>query len=130
MFFLTKFIQKGTIKYQLINIFLSKIEKTEKIEDLIDIEILLRGVIRHSGDFTRYHIRLTFKEKKQLLFGECLTLRKAADKVNFVKYRKSYNNQYRKCLAIMKGVIMPDVIDRGMVTDETIDETRTPLKMD
>jgi hypothetical protein len=30
----------------------------------------------------------------------------------------------------MKGVIMPDVIDRGMVTDETIDETKTLLKMD
>jgi hypothetical protein len=27
----------------------------------------------------------------------------------------------------MKGVVMPDVIDRGMVTDETRDETRAPL---
>jgi len=25
---------------------------------------------------------------------------------------------------------MPDVIDRGMVTDETVDETKTLLKMD
>lgn len=61
--------------------FLSKIEKTHKIEDIVDIEIVLKGVVRHSGDSTRYYLRFTFKDKEKILFGECMTLRRITDKV-------------------------------------------------
>lgn len=90
--------------------FCSKIEKINKIDEIIDIEIVLRGVIRRSEDSTRYYIRIRFKENNELIFGECMSVRKASDK-------------FRKCIAILKGIVMPDIIDRGMVTDESKDET-------
>ncbi len=79
----------------------------------MDIEILLKGVIRRDGDYTKYFIRFSFKEDDKLIFGECMSLRKASDK-------------YRKCCAILKGIIIPDIIDSGMITDESVDET-SPL---
>ena len=93
--------------------FLSKIDKVYSIDELVDIEVLLKGVIRQSSDYTKYFIRFTFKNGEKLIFGECMSLRKASDK-------------YRKCCAILKGIIMPDILDRSMITDETVDET-TPL---
>jgi hypothetical protein len=79
----------------------------------VDMEILLKGVIRQGGDYTRYFIRFSFKEGDKLIFGECMTLRKASDK-------------FRKCCAILKEIIIPDIIDKGMITDESVDET-SPL---
>ncbi len=73
--------KKGIIKYELVNVFLSKIEKSFKIDEMTDMEILYKGKIRRDGDYTRYYIRLSFKENESLVFGECLTLRKAAEKV-------------------------------------------------
>ena len=64
--------------------FLSKIEKKFKLDDIIDIEIVLKGIIRRDGDYTRYHIRISFKDKETILFGECMTLRKVVDKVNYI----------------------------------------------
>jgi hypothetical protein len=93
--------------------FLSKIEKVYQIDDMCDIEILFKGILRRSGDYTRYFIRFTFRDNVTLVWGECLTLRKASDK-------------YRKCFAIIKEIIIPDIIDRSMITDESIDET-TPM---
>lgn len=107
--------KKGIVKYEKVNILKSKIAKSYKIDDLIDMEIVLKGVIRRSADHSRYFIRLKFKGEGNFLeFGECLTIRKAASK-------------FRKCVAILKGVVMPDIIDRGMVTDETIDESAPVL---
>ncbi len=57
------------------------------------MEILYKGKVRRDGDYTRYYIRLTFTGKEQLVFGECLTLRKAAEKVSF-KY--NYSNIIEK----------------------------------
>lgn len=79
----------------------------------MDIEILLKGVIRRDGDYTKYFIRFSFWEGEKLIFGECMSLRKASDK-------------YRKCCALLKGIIIPDIIDRGMITDESVDES-SPL---
>ena len=67
------------------NIFCSKIEKTFSIDEVDDLDIVLKGVKRRSGDHTRYYIRISFKDKKNLLFGECLTVRKASDKVSYSK---------------------------------------------
>jgi hypothetical protein len=63
------------------NVFLSKIEKSYPIDELDDIEVLYKGYIRRSSDSTRYFIRFTFKDKSQLVFGECMSFRKASDKV-------------------------------------------------
>ena len=79
----------------------------------MDIEILLKGVIRRDGDYTKYFIRFSFREGEKLIFGECMSLSKASDK-------------YRKCCALLKGIIIPDIIDRGMITDESVDES-SPL---
>jgi len=73
--------KKGTIKYSLINLFLSKTEKTYQIEELDKIEIVLKGAVRRSNDSTRYFIRLIFKNKEQCVFGECITFRTIAEKV-------------------------------------------------
>ena len=97
--------------------FLSKVDKVYSIDDLVDIEVLLKGVIRQSSDYTKYFIRMTFKDGEKLIFGECMSLRKASDK-------------YRKCCAILKGIIIPDIIDRGMITDETVDETAPLYELD
>jgi hypothetical protein len=43
--------------------------------------VLYKGVIRRSSDTTRYFIRFTYKDKSQLVFGECMSFRKASDKV-------------------------------------------------
>jgi hypothetical protein len=70
------------IKYELVNIFLSKVTKIYRIEDLLDMDVLYKGKIRRDGDYTRYYIRLFFKNNEELVFGECLTLRSAAEKVS------------------------------------------------
>jgi hypothetical protein len=63
------------------NIYLSKKETVYQIDSLEDIEVVLKGRIRNNGDWTRYYIRLSFIGGDQLMFGECLTFRKASEKV-------------------------------------------------
>lgn len=72
--------KKGIIKYTLFNIFLKK-EETFQLDELDDIEILLKGIKRGNNDSTKYYIRFTFKNGKQLVFGKCVTFRKVSDKV-------------------------------------------------
>jgi hypothetical protein len=100
--------KKGVIVHKLYNIFLSKVEKSYNIDDLVDIEVLYKGVVKHNSDTTRYYIRFTFKDLSRLVFGQCMSFRKASEK-------------YRKCFAIIKGIIIKDV-DRSVITDETVDE--------
>jgi hypothetical protein len=100
--------KKGIMVHKLYNIFLSKVEKSYNLDDIVDIEVLYKGVIRHNSDSTRYYIRFTFKDTTKLVFGECMTFRKASEK-------------YRRCFAIIKGIVIKD-IDRSVLTDETIDE--------
>jgi hypothetical protein len=73
--------KKGTVAHTLYNLFLSKKEKNYQIDELTDIEILLKGIERRTGDYRRYFIRLTFKNNEQCVFGECLTMRKISEKV-------------------------------------------------
>ncbi len=51
---------------------------------MTDLEILLKGIIRRNADHSRYYIRIKFNDKEELVFGECLTMRKASDKVSLV----------------------------------------------
>lgn len=78
--------KKGIISYDLINIFCSKKGKTIQIDQLTDIEILFKGRIRRSGDYTRYFIRFTFRDGEKIEFGECLTFRRISEKVKIKKF--------------------------------------------
>jgi hypothetical protein len=55
--------KKGIIKKTLLNCFLSKIEFVKYIDKLKKIEMVKKGVIRYSGDTTRYFIRYIFEDK-------------------------------------------------------------------
>ena len=66
----------------MINIFLSKESKTNDIDDLEDIEIVLKGIAKTNMDSSRYYIRFTFKDGTTYEFGESLTFRKIGRKVN------------------------------------------------
>ncbi len=76
-------LQKGIIRYSLINCYLSKKEEVYDIDDLKDVEMLLKGKVRNTGDTRRYYIRLTFKNNR-VLFGKCMTFRKVLDKVKLL----------------------------------------------
>ena len=94
----------------LINCFLSKEERAKPLSDVKDLEILRKGVIRRSYDSTNYYIRITFKDGSEMVFGESVSLLKVELK-------------YRQCVAIRKGLIIPDILTSNFVTDEVIDET-------
>ena len=94
----------------LINCFLSKEERAKPLSDVKDLEILRKGVIRRSYDSTNYYIRITFKDGSEMVFGESVSLLKVELK-------------YRQCVAIIKGLIIPDILTSNFVTDEVIDET-------
>lgn len=102
--------KKGIIKQSTINIFLSKKEKYKQLDDIKDIEILRKGIIRRGGgDTVRFYIRITFSDEDAMVFGECITL-------------NTISMKYRQCMAILKELIVPDIISGGFITDETIDE--------
>lgn len=99
------------IKVALINCFLSKEEKGKPINEIKDIEIVRKGLIARSYDSTRLYIRIIFKDDSTLEFGETLSFLKIEMK-------------YRQCVAILKGLIMPEVITDSFITDEVVDETK------
>jgi hypothetical protein len=87
----------------------------KRIEEIIDMEIVNKGVIKRGLDTTKYYIRITFNDKSKFLFG---------DSVNFYSIQEKY-----KCLAAsIKEMIIPDIITRDFVTDEIIDYTIVPPK--
>ena len=92
------------------NIFLSKREIVKRIEEIIDIEIVNKGIIKISLDTTKFYIRITFDDKTNFLFG---------DSVNFY----SIQEKFKFIVASIKEIIIPDVITRDFVTDEVIDYT-------
>ncbi len=65
-----------------INIFLSKVETTFNLDDVTDIQIVLKGVKRGNSDTSRYYIRLTFKEKNKIEFGKSTTFNSIKEKVH------------------------------------------------
>ena len=90
------------VKLAYYNIVLSKREIVKRIEEIVDIEIVNKGVIKIGLDTTKYYIRITF-----------------GDSVNFF----SIQEKYKFLIASIKEVIIPDVITRDFVTDEVIDYT-------
>ena len=98
------------VKLAYYNIVLSKREIVKRLEEIVDIEIVNKGVIKIGLDTTKYYIRITFDDKSNFLFG---------DSVNFF----SIQEKYKFLIASIKEVIIPDVITRDFVTDEVIDYT-------
>ena len=98
------------VKLAYYNIVLSKREKVKRLEDIIDIEIVNKGIIKIGLDTSKYYLRITFDDKTNFLFGES---------VNFF----SIQEKYKFLIASIKEVIIPDVITRDFVTDEVIDYT-------
>lgn len=84
--------KKSIVKHELINIFLSKEAKTNQMDDLDDIEIVLKGIAKTNMDSSRYYIRFTFKDGTRYSFGECLSFRKISYKVNDFNFFTSLKN--------------------------------------
>ena len=98
------------VKLAYYNIVLSKREKVKRLEEIVDIEIVNKGVIKIGLDTTKYYIRINFDDKSHFLFG---------DSVNFF----SIQEKYKFLVASIKEVIIPNVITRDFVTDEVVDYT-------
>ena len=92
------------------NIVLSKRERVKRLEEIVDIEIVNKGIIKIGLDTTKFYIRISFDDKTNFLFG---------DSVNFF----SIQEKYKFLIASIKEVIIPDVISRDFVTDEVVDYT-------
>ena len=98
------------VKLAYYNIVLSKREKVKRLEEIIDIEIVNKGIIKVGLDTSKYYLRITFDDKTNFLFGES---------VNFF----SIQEKYKFLVASIKEIIIPNVITRDFVTDEVIDYT-------
>ena len=77
-------MKKNRVFLKYYNVYCSKDEKSNKIEDIKDIEIVLKGIQKGNNDTTKYIIRYTFKNKDVLEFGESLYFRKIAQKVEII----------------------------------------------
>ena len=87
----------------------------KRIEEIDDLEIVYKGIIKTGVDTTKYYLRITFKDKTNFLFG---------DSVNFF----SIQEKYKFIVASIKELIIPDVITRDFVTTEVIDYTNIKSK--
>ena len=101
--------KKGIIKKTLLNCFLSKIEFVKYIDKLKKIEMVKKGVIRYSGDTTRYFIRYIFEDKSILEFGKT---------VSFYEIQK----KFRISKAILEGEVIKNMANLKYLTDESYDE--------
>ena len=101
--------KKGIIKKTLLNCFLSKIEFVKYIDKLKKIEMVKKGVIRYSGDTTRYFIRYIFEDKSILEFGKTFS---------FYEIQK----KFRISKAILEGEVIKNMANLKYLTDESYDE--------
>ena len=101
--------KKGIIKKTLLNCFLTKIEFVKYIDKLKKIEMVKKGVIRYSGDTTRYFIRYIFEDKSILEFGKT---------VSFYEIQK----KFRISKAILEGEVIKNMANLKYLTDESYDE--------
>ena len=109
-------IQKGVVKLAYYNIVLSKKEIVKRIEEIIDIEIVNKGIIKIGLDTTKYYIRISFDDKTNFLFGES---------VNFF----SIQEKFRFLVASIKEVIIPNnIITRDFIINEIIEYTNLKKK--
>ena len=103
------------VKLAYYNIVLSKREIVKRIEEIVDIEIVNKGIIKIGIDTTKFFLRIKFDDKTNFLFG---------DSVNFF----SIQEKYKFLISSIKEVIIPNVITRDFVTDEVIDYTISEQK--
>ena len=101
--------KKGIIKKTLLNCFLTKIEFVKYIDKLKKIEMVKKGVIRYSGDTTRYFIRYIFEDKSILEFGKTFS---------FYEIQK----KFRISKAILEGEVIKNMANLKYLTDESYDE--------
>ena len=101
--------KKGIIKKTLLNCFLSKIEFVKYIDKLKKIEMVKKGVVRYSGDTTRYFIRYIFEDKSILEFGKTFS---------FYEIQK----KFRISKAILEGEVIKNMANLKYLTDESYDE--------
>ena len=101
--------KKGIIKKTLLNCFLTKIEFVKYIDKLKKIEMVKKGVVRYSGDTTRYFIRYIFEDKSILEFGKTFS---------FYEIQK----KFRISKAILEGEVIKNMANLKYLTDESYDE--------
>lgn len=89
-------VQKGILKLTYYNIFLSKKEKVEKIENVKDIEIIQKGIVEPGIDTTKYYIKIIFYENNPFIFGESY---------HFLTIQE----KYKECTAIIKETVIDDI---------------------
>ena len=106
--------KKGIIKKTLLNCFLSKIEFVKYIDKLKKIEMVKKGVVRYSGDTTRYFIRYIFEDKSILEFGKTFS---------FYEIQK----KFRISKAILEGEVIKNMANLKYLTDESYDEREENL---
>ena len=106
--------KKGIIKKTLLNCFLTKIEFVKYIDKLKKIEMVKKGVVRYSGDTTRYFIRYIFEDKSILEFGKT---------VSFYEIQK----KFRISKAILEGEVIKNMANLKYLTDESYDEREENL---
>ena len=71
------------------NIVLSKRERVKRLEEIVDIEIVNKGIIKIGLDTTKFYIRISFDDKTNFLFG---------DSVNFFSIQEKYKYAYIKSI--------------------------------
>ena len=101
--------KKGIIKLTYYNMFCSKKERMKKIDDVKDIEIVRKGIVKAQMDTTKYYIRITYFDDTKFDWGEA---------IHFI----NIDEKYRQTVALIKEVILPDVISDDYITDEAYDE--------
>ena len=106
--------KKGIIKKTLLNCFLTKIEFVKYIDKLKKIEMVKKGVVRYSGDTTRYFIRYIFEDKSILEFGKT---------ISFYEIQK----KFRISKAILEGEVIKNMANLKYLTDESYDEREENL---
>ena len=66
------------------NIFLSKREVVKRIEEIIDMEIVNKGVIKRGLDTTKYYIRIIYDDKSKIYLEKALIFFLFKKNINFL----------------------------------------------
>ena len=101
--------QKGIIKLSKYNLFLSKKERVQKIENVKDIEIIKKGIEQPGIDTTKYYIRITFNDNIYFDFGESV-------------YLMTIHEKYKQCVAVIKEIVVPDMVSNDYNNEEEFNE--------
>ena len=102
--------QKGIIKLSKYNLFLSKKEKVQRIENVKDIEIIKKGIEKPGIDTTKYYIRIIFNDDIYFDFGESVNL-------------MTIHEKYKQCVAVIKEIVLPDITSDENNNEEEFNES-------